>query len=101
MPSSKGNYILFEVRHDDIHHDPYGTAMRWVGAIADVMVSEGEPVPGEWQYRPGASVDTESYEYETVSTSWLSGYIDIDDITFAGNVLSRFLDYCEMNGRSY
>lgn len=100
--------IMSDVRIDDIKHDPWGTAMSWLGAIGDVVyVLTGEAMP---EYGPSPMVNQDNgREYITceggtgqdVLTMYDDGRVTIDDMRAAYTILNRFADWAERAGRSY
>lgn len=95
-----GNMILDEIRLDDIKHDPWGTALSWWFDIADVLHAEGAVIPSGWGFSPGLGA-TRELEFSNVADMWVAGYVDADDLRYAGNVLARFVRIAEVEGRSY
>lgn len=108
MPSSKTNLILSEVRMDDISHDPFGTALSWQFAIAEVMDSTGIKIPQHWDYRAGVEardiediIDGDDFKSSSVASYLTDNDVRDNDLIFAGNVLSRYVAFCHLSGKSY
>ena len=102
------NMILDEIQHDDIQHDPWGTALAWHFAVAAVLDAVGD-VPGAWQYRPSplavddvAEIASGEEEPDAlIATWWMSGDVTTEALVYAGNVLARYVRVCERAGKSY
>lgn len=97
------NEIMTLVRQDDICHDPWGTGMAWLFAIADVMwVEYSELMP---DYRPAAALseraDLEGWNAEMLIELIDSGTVDEADLTNAYTTLSRYDDWCRRDGKNY
>lgn len=108
------NPVLVLMREDDIQGDPWGTAMAWAFAIAEVLHAAGEDVPQEMQYSPSPYVQTTAEcpeEYPDCQVWDLlnetpGAYIDgfgatIEQIQDAGRIIARYLDWCKDAGLSY
>lgn len=95
--------ILAMVREDDIRHDPWGTALAWWFAIADLMVEWAPPYPpADWQFRQAmGGADTEAWGYRELSPMLERGEITTHDLLRAGNILARYTRVCELAGVSY
>lgn len=97
------NTIMSMVRQDDIRYDPWGTGMKYLFALADVVLVEfGEILPG---YRPAPSTsgreDLEGYEQEVLLELLDAGRITESDLKKAYAILSRYDDWCRRDGRNY
>lgn len=83
-------------------YDAYGTTGSWGFAIADFLADSGAEVPAHWEYRQGlAGTDTDTYEYQTLTELHENGHASIEDITHLGNVLLRYSEILQHQGRSY
>lgn len=104
--AASGGYreIMSMVRLDDIKHDPWGTALAYLGGIADIVYGvDGEIMDG---YRPSVLFDLATSIEENGTTGDLyalyeDGLITTDDMWAAYHILSRFADWAERAGRSY
>lgn len=99
------NPILGRMRDEFGGGDPWGTAIGWAFAVADVLhFAAGEPVPAEMQYRPSPvqhEVDRDLYPDAEVLDMYESGELTADDLTTAAKCLSRYLDWCKAAGLDY
>ncbi len=89
------------IREGDTY-DAYGNVMgNWFG-IATTLQVEGEPIPDEWQYRPGACEPSlETFEDEEYHRMLKNGEVTASDLREAGNVLHRWANMLDTAGRSY
>lgn len=99
------NLIMTEARTTGDWYDPYGAAMGWLFALAEVMyVSYGEMMP---EFTPsivmveGDRSSVEGYEAESLFEFIDAGLIDDDDIREAYATLSRYDDWVRVAGRNY
>lgn len=96
--------IVTMVREDDIKHDPWGTAMHWLSALADMVYGvDGEILDG---YKPSDMFSLGVYREENATVGDLydmyeDGHVTTDDMCAAYKILYRFTDWCELAGRSY
>lgn len=106
--------LMSEVRLDDIEYDPYGTAMEWLFALAEVTYMETlghtlpEFVPGpalaattlrEW--RSFVAIGDGGSALMDVAEMYWSGELTLADIERAYTVFSRFVDFVKLAGRDY
>ena len=110
---------LADFRSDDIgpKGDPWGTGMSHMFAIADTL-SYADSVPHTWEYRQGISGDHvqgvidcgQETEHEDCQCDYQQiGYVPYLDagelglsmLTYAGNVINRYLDWVKRAGRDY
>ncbi len=102
------NDIMASVRMGDFH-DPWGTVMGWLFAIAEVAYKRfGELLPA---YRPSYILDGMTYrawvdqlddsETTEILGLVLSGFVDFDDLERSYEILGRYADWVELAGRSY
>lgn len=94
--------LMGEVRLGDFY-DPWGTALAWMGAIADVMYLRfGEVMP---EFVPAAGLSIPAIENDYPAGMVLdmldSGEIDEDAMTSAYTVLNRYADWARAAGRDY
>lgn len=95
----------------DHRYDPWGSAIGLMFDICETLThrddSIGEwDVPGEWEFRHSSICDgthvAEEYIYFTELTELLDDEkVTHDDIIHFGNVLQRYCQIAEANGRSY
>lgn len=110
--SALANPVLTLMREDDISHDPWGTAMAWAFAVAEVLYAAGEDVPDEMGFSPSPFVQYSNRAPEEwpdaevwhllngVPAYWVRA-ATVADIQFAGRVLARYLAWCRAAGRAY
>ena len=93
---------LASVREDDIKYDPWGTCMmHWFG-ISETLYWETGEVPADWEYSPGMAGEPSDEPPGTDYAEALkSGRLTVADLTYAGNVLSRWSHVLERAGRDY
>ena len=88
--------LINEVKISWDSGDPYGSAMAWQFACADVLHFEREGEPSDWQFSPGAmSEPDESYEADI-----LRDY-DADNIERLGNLCARIVKICKARNLDY
>lgn len=96
------NLIMDEIRYDDIKHDPWGTALSWMGGIADYRWAfDGVMMP---EYRPsivGVNLSEPDYYRDWVGDHIADDMITEDDLDSAYALLNRFASIIEASGRSY
>ena len=106
--------LKYEIRLDDFKHDSFGTAMDWLGAIADHLTESGlqSSVPGSWgYYAPFGVADDhkERYSFEVVAELFpINEEMPLGEIIAAeselievGNLLDRLIDIHKANGTDY
>jgi hypothetical protein len=100
------NPVLDRMRDDD-WDDPWGTAISWAFAVAEVLHAHGETVPTEMQFRPSPVIvpdpDREPEEYPDAYV-WEMLHaegVTIQDLQFAGRCLARYLDWLRAAGKDY
>ena len=99
------NPILSMMRDDDIAHDPFGTAMSWLGSVCDVLYdADPNMVPHECGYSPGmggpevpnGSGEPEPYRITLHDLSWETGevwyWLHADDGTTDADDLAYWSD---------
>jgi hypothetical protein len=94
------NPIIALVREDDVEHDPWGTAINWAFALAEVLhFRAGEAVPDGLQYQPapGATDVEDDFTTQLIAEE---GF-DAGTMTEAAQMLSDFLDDCKRLGKDY
>ena len=85
-----------EYRLGDHKHDPWGTTMAWLFAVADYLTFEGNGAPDSWEFTPAmGGPDTESYEFETLKES------DLAAVEQFGALLHRHDRLCRHFGKDY
>lgn len=98
------NALMYSVRTDDIRHDPWGTGMGWLFALAEVVyVESGEILP---EFVPSPLLRTRNdLEPDSTATDVFemldSGTFTLADMCAVFAVLSRYVDWCRQAGRSY
>lgn len=96
------NVIMGEIRMGDFD-DPWGTAMAWLFALAEVLYVEGDEIMPD--FRPAPSIkdreDLEGWETEAILYHLDSGACDFDDLREAFTIMSRFGQWCRIAGRDY
>lgn len=77
--------------------DVYSSLMSWWFSLCDVLTDDGEDIPAEWHYRPGASgvSDSDFYAYGACARA------SADDLRRLGARFSRLYDRLEWQGRTY
>lgn len=110
------NPVLVVMRDALDDTDPWGTAISWAFAVAEVLHTAAEFVPEEMEYRPSPTVsrdpDEEPEDYPDVEVWHLVNktpghWVDpqfgatYDDLRFAGKCLARYLDWCRAAGLDY
>ncbi len=77
--------------------DVYGSLMSWWFSLCDVLTDDGEDIPAEWHYRPGAAgvSDSDFYAYGACARA------TADDLRRLGARFSRLYDRLEWQGRTY
>ncbi len=96
------NPILDLIREDDISYDPFGTALAWQFAIADVLSEWGPPyVPASWEHHNPFGPGTGTYAYQDLAAMMQADEITGRDLIRAGNVCKRIVSICHRNGKSY
>lgn len=113
--------IIREIADDDRAYDPWGAGTNALGAVCDVLATEGEPVPSEAGYRlspvAGPIIDTDPDTGDHAATTvlaalnpgdfpgfWVDGYtpgLTVADLQYAARILSRYLDWVRLAGRDY
>lgn len=88
--------LINEVKISWDSGDPYGSAMAWQFACADILHFERDGEPVEWQFSPGASREPE----ETYEADILRDY-DADNIERLGNLCARIVKICKARGLDY
>ena len=114
----KRSLELFRMDSSD---DPWGDGMRHFFAAADVLHHAGAPIPPRWQYQHGPlefcnpipswhGGQTEHPNGEPCNCSWPesepvpfldAGDLGIEMLTYAGNVLDRYLAFVKRAGKDY
>lgn len=99
---SKGNKVMAEIRADDFY-DPYGLAMGWLFAIAEVSYVEYGYLMTEFTPSPMLTEreDLEGYEHEMLLDMIDAGEIEQRDLEYPYEIMSRYADWCKLAGRSY
>lgn len=106
-----------EIARLDDWGDPFGTAMLHSFAIADTIEHMGGDCPPHWQYHHGAICkgvlpDVLAFQAgdESADPLWPdceyvpfmdAGEFGIELLTYAGNVLDRYLAFVKRAGRDY
>lgn len=107
------NAILDDVRADDLAHDPWGTGIGALFAVADALTIWGISVPADLDYRPSPMLTRDDPSWRnigyyladypgighTIARMLIDG--DIDGVLYAARVLNRFDNVCRMAGRNY
>jgi hypothetical protein len=84
--------------------DAWGWAMSWWFAIAETLYVYDEPIPADWSFRAGMGLVgpddlDETYEHEITRAAYeLHG---AESLTYWGDVLSRYSDWCKLSGLDY
>lgn len=96
------NLIMDEIRYDDIKHDPWGTALTWMGGIADYKWAyNGEIMPEYWPSPVSVDLSEEDCYRDQISDWIADDQVTEDDLDAAYALLSRFADIARANGRNY
>lgn len=97
------NPILETMRDTFDDGDPWGSAVAWHFAIADVIAEiDREQVPSAWEFRQSPfGADTEAYEYEAIIETMANDGATLEDLVHAGNVLARYTHLLSINGYDY
>lgn len=95
--------ILHEIRGDDIHHDPWGTAMAWHFAIADCLGHGWGPPypPADWGYSSPMGPDENDPRFRALEEMLHAGTVSSEDLLRVGNILHRYERVLERAGRDY
>lgn len=108
--------LIRDIADDDRAYDPWGAGTAALAAVCDVLAVEGEDVPSEAGYSPGAAgphIEPEDSHAETLMAGlrpnrfpgfWVEGYrpnLTVSDLQYAARVLSRYLDFVRLAGRDY
>jgi hypothetical protein len=88
--------------------DPFGWAMGWWFAGAEVLWHEGRYlIPDDWEYRPGLVNDDRTWrdeaDWETGTVAELFDEADCElaDIVTFGNILARYRVWVGLAGKDY
>jgi hypothetical protein len=94
--------LMGEIRLGDFG-DPWGTAMGWLFALAEVTYVEYDLLVPDFQPSPFLRdrEDLEGYEQESLLYLIDIGAIDLADIESVFTVMSRYDDWCRLAGRDY
>lgn len=87
-----------EIRFDDIEYDPWGTALCWQFAAAEILHFERAGEPDHWEYRPGAG------QSEAGADDWRVGLmrdVAASELIKFGNLLCRLVRRAENANKSY
>lgn len=108
--------LIRDIADDDRAYDPWGAGMAALFAICDVLATEGEDIPTEAAYSPGAMgphVDADDDRARTLMAGlfpdrfpgfWVDGHrpnLTVSDLQYAARVLCRYLDLVRIAGRDY
>lgn len=97
------NPVLETMRDTFDGGDPWGSAVAWHFAIADV-ITEIDPaqVPEAWEFQQSPfGADTEAYEYNAVIETMRDNGAVLEDLIHAGNVLARYTHLLMLAGKDY
>lgn len=112
----KMHKIIREIADDDRAYDPYGAGNTALFAVCEALTIEGEGVPPEVGYRPGvfgAFADPQDSAQSTILAGldpdrfpgyWVEGYtpnLTVEDLQYAARILSRYIAWVTLAGRSY
>lgn len=97
------NVIMKEIKANGDWYDPYGEAMGWLFAIAEVVYVEfGEIMP---ELRPSPLLDGRKDLYDREARHLLtmidSSEVGLSDLEYAFKILDRYADWCRLAGRDY
>lgn len=96
------NQVIEEFRMNFDDGDAWGSTIGFHFAIADYLQNNApELIPEEWEYRAGASTDTEDFHYTQLEELTEAGVATIEDIVHAGKVLHRYSAQLELAGLDY
>lgn len=101
-PGYKALRAEFNISFDG--YDPFGSAMGWFFPLADYLFhNSAEEIPPAWGYGHGVLCNGERDDYESEIIGGLAdaGQITDDDLLTFGTVLNRYVNLCELAGRSY
>lgn len=94
--------LMLLLRLDD-STDPWGTGMNWWFGIADVLY-HADPIviPPSWDYRHGAGcMGPEDWPESEIAALLECGDISVDDLLYAGQVVTRYLAAVKVAGQDY
>lgn len=103
MPKiSKGNLVMAEIRTGDFY-DPWGLAMGWLFAIAEVAYVEYDELFKH--FSPSCAIhtrnDLEDYEHEMLLDLIDAGQVDLSDLEYAYTIMDRYAQLCKLAGKDY
>jgi hypothetical protein len=88
--------------------DEYGTTVGWHFAIAELLtlIERTDLIPAAWQFRPSPMLSWDSWEedgYENAELYrlWADGELNVDALTYWGDVLSRYAGILRAAGKDY
>lgn len=118
--------VIREIADDDRAHDPWGAGMSALGAVCDVLFALGdsELIPVEAGFRPAMASSQDIEELRDDGTGenyhahailaamdstfdpdyYVFGFLHdltVDDLEYAADVLTRYLDLVKLAGRDY
>ena len=96
------NPILETMRDTFDGGDPWGSAVAWHFAVADVILSiDPDAIPPFWEFQPSPfGADTEAYEYQAILEAMAEG-ATLGHLIHAGNVLARYTLLLSLAGYDY
>lgn len=85
--------------------DAWGSCMGWAFQCAAALTIAGEDVPEHWKYRHAPCHnelnEMEDWEAIEITRAVEAGTIEWEDVVWLGNLLVRYADNLERQGRSY
>jgi hypothetical protein len=85
-------------------HDPWGSNIAWLFAIAEFLHHEGNDTPEGWQFRDSPAHDgwqPEGYPDEMLADMWAEGEFTVEDAETFGEVLNRYDELLRKAGKNY
>lgn len=100
LESSGYNAIMGEVRVSHDPHDPWGSNIAWLFALADyVYLMDDEVLPGYHPSVLGVDVRNSSSELEMLFE--INDQFEGDDVKRVYTILSRYDDWLRLAGKNY
>lgn len=100
------NVIMGEIRQDDISYDPWGTAMEWLLAIAEVTYVDSGEILAHYRPSPMRVIGDRDTLNDSHTEMMIIDYLDSGSVTLADladvyRIMGRFDDWCRIAGRDY
>lgn len=104
MPTlSRGNKVMLEIRNGDFY-DPWGLAMEWRFAIAEVVYVEFGEIMAHFRPSPmlkGRDDLGDDYASGMLFDMIDDQEIDFDDLEYAYTIMGRYAQLCKLAGKDY